>query len=523
MRRTWYIAFGIILIATACIFIMLNDIIWFYALMVPLIIIAIYDYTQTEHSILRNFPILGHFRFMLEFIRPEIQQYFIENDNDEKPFNRQNRSIVYQRAKNETDTLPFGTILDPYIPGYTWAGHSIVPVRIDDIDPRIIIGGERCSLPYSASRLNISAMSFGSLSPNAIMALNLGAKIGGFAHNTGEGGICSYHLQGGDLVFQIGTGYFGCRNNKGEFCPQEFQKEAMRPEVKMIELKLSQGAKPGHGGILPASKLTPEIAKVRKVPLGHDVISPSHHSMFNTPKELLQFIDHMRSLSGGKPVGFKLCIGRRREFASICKAMLETNILPDFITIDGGEGGTGAAPLEFSNHVGEPLESALLYVHNVLVGSNLRSKIKILCSGKMITGFDMVEHIALGADICNMARGMMMAVGCIQSRQCNLNTCPTGVATQNRRLQWGLVVKDKKYRVANFHQNTINSFLEIVGAMGLKNPSEIRPDYIKRRIDETTVKSFDEMFEYLEPGVLLQEKLPKNFQRIWGFSSTDQF
>jgi glutamate synthase domain-containing protein 2 len=523
MRRNWYIAFGIVLIGLASIFVMLHDIIWFYAFLVPLTIIAIYDLLQTQHSILRNFPILGHFRFILEFIRPEIQQYFIENDEEEKPFNRQNRSIVYQRAKNEIDTQPFGTILDPYLPGYTWAGHSIMPVHIKDIDPRIIIGGDRCTQPYSASRMNISAMSFGSLSPNAIMALNQGAKIGGFAHNTGEGGISSYHLQGGDLVFQVGTGYFGCRNDKGEFDPQEFQKEALRPEVKMIELKLSQGAKPGHGGILPAAKLTPEIARVRKVPLGHDVISPIKHSTFNTPIELLKFIDHLRSLSGGKPVGFKICIGRRREFAAICKAMLETHILPDFITVDGGEGGTGAAPLEFSNHLGEPLESALLYVHNTLVGTNLRDKIRIICSGKIITGFDMISHIALGADIFNLARGMMLSLGCIQSRQCNLNTCPTGVATQSRHLQWGLVVAEKKIRVANFHQNTINSFLEIVGAMGLKNPSEIKPDFIKRRINETTVKTFDEMFDYIEPGALLKQNLPKGFQKIWTLSSAEKF
>jgi glutamate synthase domain-containing protein 2 len=358
-------------------------------------------------------------------------------------------------------------------------------------------------------------MSYGAISPNAIKALNLGAKLGNFAHNTGEGGISDYHLLGGDLVFQIGTGYFGCRDNKGHFSEKEYQREATRPEVKMIELKLSQGAKPAHGGILPAAKLTEEIARVRKVPMGHDVLSPIAHSAFSTPIELMHFIQKLRDLSGGKPVGFKICIGQHHEFLAICKAMLETGITPDFITIDGAEGGTGAAPAEYSNHMGEPLDDALVFVHNSLVGIGLRDQIRIIASGKIITGFDMVYHIALGADILNSARGMLFSLGCIQSRQCNLNTCPTGVTTQSERLQRGLVVDEKKIRVKNFHENTIKSFLEIVGAMGLHSPKEITPDLLMRRIRLNRTVPLTEVYEFLEPGALLSKKIPASFAAYW--------
>lgn len=523
MRRKWYLGFGIILLLIPYFFLLFENIDWLLLLVYFLIGIAIYDLLQKKHSILRNFPVLGHIRFILEFLRPEIRQYFIENDEEERPISREHRSMIYQRSKNETDTLPYGTLKEVYNPGYTWIAHSIIPIPPGEVEDRILIGGKNCKHPYSASRLNISAMSFGSLSPNAITALNLGAKIGNFYHNTGEGGISSYHLQGGDIVFQIGTGYFGCRNEKGEFDPEEFKKEASRPEVKMIELKLSQGAKPGHGGILPAAKLTHEIAKVRKVPMGQDVLSPIAHSAFHTPIELMKFIQKMRILSNGKPIGFKICIGQRKQFLAICKAMLETNIFPDYITVDGGEGGTGAAPLEYSNHVGEPLESALLFVHNSLVGCNIRDQIKIICSGKIITGFDMILHIALGADVCNSARGMMISLGCVQSRQCNLNTCPTGVATQSKRLQYGLVVEDKKYRVANFHKNTMHSFMEIVGAMGLHNPSEIKPYFLKRRISETKIKPLNEVFNFIEQGSLLGSNLPDEFKEIWLRANPNEF
>lgn len=523
MRRKWYLGFGVIILGVFLFFLMFQESVWFFALLVPLVILWIHDVVQTKHTILRNFPILGHMRYFLEFFRPEIQQYFIANDEEELPFNRELRSVVYRRAKNERDTIPFGTEKDISKVGYTWVLHSLAPKHATEVQSRIMVGGPDCKKPYNASRLNVSAMSFGALSPNALMALNKAAKIGGFAHNTGEGGLSPYHLQGGDVIFQIGTAYFGCRDDQGHFHPEEFQKEANKDEVKMIEIKLSQGAKPSHGGILPAAKLTEEIAKVRKVKMGHDVISPPAHSAFDTPKGLLQFVKQLRDLTGGKPIGFKLCIGKRSEFLGICKAMVETNILPDFITVDGAEGGTGAAPLEYSNRVGEPLEAGLVFVHNALVGINVRDKIRVICSGKVITGFNMVSKIAMGADMCNSARGMMMSIGCIQSKQCNSNTCPTGVATQNKRLQMGLVVEEKKHRAANFHSNTIKSFLEITGAMGYSNPDDIPPDAIMRRVQENQVKSFREIYDYLEPGQLLGKEIPESYQKFWELADADRF
>ncbi|GGI81852.1 FMN-binding glutamate synthase family protein [Legionella impletisoli] len=523
MRRQWYLGFGIVLLAIFLFFVMLHDTVWFLALLIPLIVLWIYDLAQKKHTILRNFPVLGHIRYLLEFFRPEIQQYFIANDEEERPFSREKRSIVYERAKNVRDTIPFGTERNIEAIGYTWVLHSLAPKHAAEVEPRITVGGPDCKKPYNASRLNISAMSFGALSPNAIMALNKAAKIGGFAHNTGEGGLSPYHLQGGDVIFQIGTAYFGCRNDQGLFDEEEFSKEANRDEVKMIEIKLSQGAKPSHGGILPAAKLTEEIAKVRKVKMGHDVLSPPAHSAFDSPRGLLHFVKKLRDLTDGKPVGFKLCIGRKHEFLAICKAMLETNILPDFITVDGAEGGTGAAPLEYTNHVGEPLEAGLIFAHNALVGINVRDKIRIICSGKIVTGFHMVSKIALGADMCNSARGMMMAVGCVQSKQCNANTCPTGVATQNKRLQRGLVVDEKKHRAVNFHNNTVKSFLEMIGAMGFSNPSELTPDCVMRRISDEVVKPFSEIYEYLKPGQLLGKEIPISFKSHWEKAHPDRF
>ena len=520
MRRQWYLGFGLVLLSLFLILIMLHDAIWFLVILTPLVVLWGYDLIQKKRTLLRNFPVLGHIRYVLEFLRPEIQQYFIANDEDERPYNRETRSIIYERAKNVRDTVPFGTELDILQIGYTWVLHSLAPKQVSEVEPRITVGGPDCKKPYSASRLNISAMSFGSLSANAIMALNKGAKIGGFAHNTGEGGLSPYHLQGGDLIFQIGTAYFGCRDDQGHFDETEFKIEANRDEVKMIEIKLSQGAKPSHGGILPAAKLTTEIALIRKVHMGQDVLSPAAHSTFNSPIGLLQFIKKLRDLTNGKPIGFKLCIGRKDEFLGICKAMLETNILPDFITVDGAEGGTGAAPLEFTNHVGEPLEAGLLFVHNSLVGINVRDKIRVICSGKVATGFDLVEKIALGADMCNSARAMMMSVGCVQSKQCNATTCPTGVTTQNLRLQRGLVVDEKKYRAANYHKNTMKSFLEIVGAMGLSNPSELKPDFLMRRISDECVKPFSEIHAYLHPGQLLGKHIPDSFKKYWLLADT---
>lgn len=523
MRRQWYLGFAIIVLALLLTLVMMHDVRWFIVFFTPVILLWIYDLVQKKHSILRNFPVLGHFRYILEFLRPEIQQYFIANDEEELPYNRETRSVIYQRAKNVRDTVPFGTERDILEVGYTWVLHSLAPKHPSEVEDRITICGPDCKKPYSASRMNISAMSFGSLSGNAIMALNKGAKIGGFYQNTGEGGLSPYHLQGGDVVFQLGTAYFGCRDDQGHFAPSEFQIEAMRDEVKMIEIKLSQGAKPSHGGILPAAKLTAEIAKIRKVQMGHDVISPAAHTAFDSPKGLLQFIKKLRELTGGKPIGFKLCVGRRNEFLGICKAMVETNILPDFITVDGAEGGTGAAPVEFTNRVGEPLEAGLVFVHNALVGVNVRDKIRIICSGKIASGYDIVEKIALGADICNAARAMMMSVGCVQSKQCNANTCPTGVATQSARLQRGLVVDEKKNHAANFHRNTVKSFLEIVGAMGLTNPTELRPEFLMRRVSSESVKPLSEIYEYLKPGQLLGKDIPDSYKKYWMEASADKF
>ncbi len=524
MRRRFYLGFGVVLLIIFLMLLMLHDARWFLAVFVPLSLVAIYDLSQKKHAILRNFPILGHVRFLLEFFRPEIRQYFIAGDEEERPFDRETRNTVYQRAKNMDDTIPFGTERDILAVGYTWAQHSLNPKPVSAIEPRITIGGPQCTQPYSASRLNISAMSFGALSENAIRAMNLGALLGNFYHNTGEGGLSRYHLSGGDVVWQIGTAYFGCRDNEGKFDPLEFQKEAINPLVKMIEIKLSQGAKPSHGGILPAAKVTPEIAAMRKISLGKDVLSPPAHSAFSSPEGLLQFIQTVRELCGGKPVGFKFCLGRPSEFFGICKAMLKTGILPDFITVDGAEGGTGAAPMEFANHMGTPLNVALITVHNALVGIGVRDHIRVICSGKVATGFDMVSKIALGADICNSARAMMMATGCIQSMQCNTNACPTGVATQNKRLMRALVVDDKKIRVRNYHHNTVHSFLELIGAMGLTNPSDLTPDRIIRRTSINKIQSYAQIYHYLKPGDLLNtDTMPETWRDDWSEASAEAF
>ena len=523
MRRKWYLGFGVFLLLILFRLTMWNDARWFPVILVPIILLGIYDVLQKKHSILRNFPVLGHIRFVLEFLRPEIRQYFVAGDEDELPFNRETRSLIYQRAKNVRDTMPFGTERNIFEVGYTWVLHSLAPKDLSLVEPRLMVGGPSCKKPYNASRLNISAMSFGALSANAIMALNKGAKLGGFAHNTGEGGLSPYHLQGGDLIFQLGTAYFGCRTEDGAFDDELFKIEANRDEVKMIEIKLSQGAKPSHGGILPAAKVTPEIARIRHIKMGEDALSPPAHSEFNSPKGLLEFVERLRLLSGGKPIGFKLCIGKKDEFLGICKAMIETSILPDFITVDGAEGGTGAAPVEFSNNMGEPLDSGLTFAHNALVGINVRDKIRIICSAKITNGYEMILRIAMGADMCNSARAMMMAVGCVQSKQCDANTCPTGVATQNLRLQRGLVVEEKKYRAANYHRNTMKSFLEMVGAMGLENPDDIKPHHVMRRISDNCVKSLAELYCYLKPGELLGDDIPEDFKIDWEKARADAF
>jgi len=483
------------------------DALFLFILVAPVIFMGIMDMVQTRQSIRINFPVLGRLRYVFEDLRPKIQQYFVESDTDGAPINRNERSVIYQRAKKQIDTVPFGTQLDVYAEGYEWITHSIAPKDFHKMDhnPRIKFGGRDCKQPYTMSVLNVSAMSFGSLSKNAIMALNAGAKIGGFAHNTGEGGLSPYHLEpGGDVIWQIGTGYFGARSEDGKFSDDAYTKNATRPNVKMVEIKLSQGAKPGHGGILPAKKNTPEIAAIRLVKAGTTVFSPPFHSAFSTPEELLRFVKKLRDLSGGKPVGFKLCIGRKTEFLSICKAMVKLGIYPDFITVDGGEGGTGAAPPEFTNFVGMPLLDALAFVDNSLRGFGIRDEMRIIASGKVLTGFNILRAMALGADTCNCARAMMMALGCIQALECNKNTCPTGVATQDPYFMKGLVVEDKKQRVANFHKNTVESFVELMGAMGIDSPEKINRTHVYRRVFMNMVKTYEEIYPTIPDGCLLE-------------------
>jgi glutamate synthase domain-containing protein 2 len=497
---------------------------WGFVVVAPLVALGVVDITQKRHAVRRNFPIVGHGRYLLEMIRPEINQYFVESNTDGSPFNREVRSLVYQRAKGETDTLPFGTQRDLYAMGAEWLAHSIQPKGVPDVPPRVRVGATTCKQPYDASLLNVSAMSYGALSPNAVLALSTGAKAGGFAHNTGEGGLSPYHLEGGaDVIWQIGTGYFGCRTKDGGFDPAAFRERAAHPQVKMIELKISQGAKPAHGGILPAKKLTREIAEIRGVPMGHDVLSPPGHKVFKTPVELLTFLAELRELSGGKPVGFKICIGKRREFLAICKAMVATGEHPDFITVDGAEGGTGAAPLEFSNSMGMPLVEALVFVHNALVGIGFREKVKIFAAGKVTSGFDMARLIAIGADVCYSARAMMMAVGCIQARRCNNNTCPVGVATQDPELVAGLVVADKAPRVTRFHHETVKSFLDLLAAVGCDDPYDLRPWHVFRRTTATEIRHYGEMYEYIPAGSLLGRDVPASFRRAWDQASARTF
>lgn len=474
---------------------------WWLLLFVPLLVICIYDSVQTRHAVVRNYPLLGHLRYLLEAIRPELRQYFFESDLDGKPFNRRQRSIVYQRAKNAKQTVAFGMQANPSVPGYEWAAHSIYPVTIAQKDLRVWIGNFQCLQPYHASIFNIGAMSYGALSKTAITSLNEGAKMGGFAHNTGEGGISDYHLHGGDLIWQIGTGYFGCRDAAGKFSPLAFRKNALRPEVKMIELKLSQGAKPGHGGLLPASKNTPEIAAIRMVQPRTTVHSPTRHAAFDTPEGLVQFLHLLRELSGGKPVGFKICIGDQQEFTDICRAMVATGIYPDFISVDGAEGGTGAAPLEFTDHLGMPLYDALAFVHQALKEYGLKEHVKVIAAGKMITGFDLLKALALGASACYSARGMMMALGCIQALVCDSGRCPVGVATQNPSLYKGLDPADKRVRVANFHAKTMEATKEIMEACGFADIDAVHPSKFFRRINEQETKSFEQIYFRSENAV----------------------
>jgi len=552
-------------------------------IVVPAVVLGTIDLRQTEHSLRRNFPLVGRGRWLMEAVRPFVRQYFIESETDGAPVARMFRSVVYQRAKGASDTVPFGTKVDTYRDGYEWIGHSIAAIDLhaapgpgdpawaseadashpddgslradgaagtqaghgaarasggevsggsavaggaahDPVSPRVRIGSSACTRPYRASLLNISAMSFGSLSPNAILALNGGARDGGFAHNTGEGGLSRYHLEnGGDLIWQVGTGYFGCRDARGRFDAERFAQTAAHDAVKMIEIKLSQGAKPGHGGILPAIKNTPEIAAARGVQVGTLVASPPAHSAFSTPLQLLAFVARLRELSGGKPVGFKLCVGRESEFVAICKAMVQSGIRPDFITVDGGEGGTGAAPLEFSNSVGMPLRDGLAFVCDCLSGFALKNEIRVIAVGKVFTAFHMVRNLAVGADLCYSARGFMLSLGCVQSLLCNTNHCPTGVATQDEALQAGLVVTDKRTRVARFHRETLHTLAEIVAAAGLHSARELNRTHVYRRVSQQAVKRYDELFPYADIGSLLDEPWPRRFEQQMAESRVDTF
>ncbi|MEQ9464856.1 MAG: FMN-binding glutamate synthase family protein [Haliea sp.] len=490
--------------------------------------VGLHDLLQTRRAVLRNYPVIGHFRYLLEAIRPEIRQYFIESDSEELPFSRRQRSIVYQRAKSDLDKRPFGTLENVYRSDYEWINHSLQPAQIPDHDFRVTVG-EGGAQPYSASVFNISAMSFGALSANAIRSLNAGARRGAFYHDTGEGGISPYHREhGGDLVWEIGTGYFGCRDAAGRFSEERFAANASEPQVKMIELKLSQGAKPGQGGLLPGAKVTGEIASTRGVPEGEDCHSPAVHSAFSTPIELLQFVARLRELSGGKPAGFKLAIGHPWEWFAIARAMQETGILPDFIVVDGGEGGTGAAPLEFADHVGVPMREGLMLVHNTLVGLDLRDRVRVAAAGKIITAFDLARTLAIGADWCNAARGFMFALGCIQSQSCHTGRCPTGIATQDPGRQRGLVPEDKATRVCNFHQNTLKALRDLLMAAGVEHPSRLGPEHVIRRVSQTQVRALDQLYPALRPGQLLQPAGDEGYGHVvfdlfWKHARADSF
>jgi len=502
---------------------------WIAAAFVVLFLIGLRDVSQKRHAVLRNYPVTGHLRFLLEYIRPEIRQYFLEDEEEEKPFSRNQRALIYARAKRQNDKRGFGTSRDVYDKQSDWLCHSIAPKKADPASFRITVGGAHCAQPYSLSVMNISAMSFGALSANAIRALNRGAKIGGFAHDTGEGSISVYHREaGGDLIWEIGSGYFGCRDENGRFCAERFAAQARAPQVKMIEIKLSQGAKPGHGGVLPAAKVSAEIADARGVPMGQDCVSPAAHSQFATPRELLKFLVRLRELAGGKPVGFKLCIGYPGEFFGIAKAMLETKMLPDFIVVDGAEGGTGAAPVEFSDHVGMPMRDGLRLVHNTLTAIGVRHEIKLGASGKIVSSFDVLRALALGADWCNSARGFMFALGCLQSRTCHTDECPTGVATQDRLRQRALDVADKATRVANLHAQTMASLAELLGAAGLTHPSQVRPIHLMTRADDGRPVPFANTLDTLVEGCLakpedISDRLPEPFHSCWADASADRF
>lgn len=525
VRQQFYIFSFCSLVITLAIGYLWLPFLYLLCLLLPIIVIGIYDCLQKRHNILRNYPVIGHLRYMLESIHPQIQQYFIERNTEETPFSREQFEVIKERATNAIDDLPFGTQRDVKANGYEWINHSLSPTKVIAEEVKVLVGGKDCRQPYLASRLNISAMSFGALSPNAVMALNRGAKLGHFAQNTGEGGLTPYHLQeGGDIIWQIGTGYFSCRTPDGQFDAQQFRDKAQHSAVKMIEIKLSQGAKPAHGGILPAAKISQEISVIRGVPMGKDCISPPAHTTFSSPIGLLAFIAQLRELSGGKPIGFKLCIGVKREFLGICKAMLKTGIMPDFITVDGGEGGTGAAPLEFTDFIGMPLNEGLSFVNNALIGCGLRDEIRIIASGKIVTGFDVICKTALGADMCNAARSMMFTLGCVQSRKCHTNECPTGVATQNPKRYYAIDVDEKSQYVQRYHHATLKNFREILGAAGIDHPDNLRRSRIYRRVSQEQVLRYTVLYPEIEKNCLRNNQaIPDNFAKPWQQAQAESF
>ncbi|WRZ94786.1 FMN-binding glutamate synthase family protein [Streptomyces sp. NBC_01007] len=499
---------------------------WWWCAAAPLLALTVlggWDLGQRRHSVLRNHPLSGHLRFLLEALRPKLQRYVVERNHDGRPYDRRVRALVYERAKGVEVEEPFGTDIDVYADGHEFLEPSMRPVRVPDEPPVVRVGGPDCTQPYDMALLNVSALSFGALSANAIMALNRGAAMGGFAHDTGEGGLSDYHLRGGgDLVWEIGTGYFGCRTSEGDFEAREFADKAALPEVKCVSLKLSQGADPGIGGVLPAAKVSAEIARARDVPEGRTVVSPPYHRVFSTPRELVRFIARMRQLAGGKPTGLKLCVGSRRQFLAVCKAMAAEGVTPDFIVVDGSEGGTGAAPAEFDGSIGTPLTEGLITVHNALVGTGLRDRVRIGASGKVATGSDIVKRLVQGADYTNAARAMMFAVGCLQARRCHTNTCPVGVATQDPRRVRALDVADKSERVHRYQRATVHSASRIMAAMGIRDPGDLTPHRLLRRVGPTTVRSYAELYEWLAPGVLLAEP-PSSWAMDWAAADPDSF
>ncbi|MBL4859050.1 MAG: FMN-binding glutamate synthase family protein [Erythrobacter sp.] len=512
------------LLALSLLFVSTGWLRWALVVTLPLLLIAIWDFFQRKHTLRRNYPLLARIRWIMEDLRPFARAYVVEGDLEGRPFNHDERSLVYARAKGQLDSHPFGTELDVYSEEYEWLAHSIIPNEQAPTEWRVNVGSSQCSQPYSASLLNISAMSFGSLSANAIMALNKGAAVGGFYHDTGEGGLSRYHRShGGDLVWEIGSGYFGCRNSDGSFNPEKFAETASDPQVKMVEIKLSQGAKPGHGGVLPGPKVTREIAEARGVPIGRDVVSPAAHSTFSTPIGLLEWAVQLRQMSGGKPVGIKLCVGKPHEVFALCKAMIETGIRLDYIVVDGAEGGTGAAPVEFSNRVGMPLREGLILVRNALVGTGLKDEIKIAAAGKVHSGAGLAMNFGLGADWCNAGRAFMFALGCVQSMQCHTDRCPTGITTQDATRQRGLVVPTKAERVARFQRHTLHALREMVVAMGLDNPWQIEPCHISERQNSARSDTIDNIYGFIEDGQLVSDPESTQYARDWTAAQAHSF